>query len=130
MGQSEKALEYYYKILEIDPQNGMVHLSLSEYYKTKDNDAKRKEELLKAFQSPNLPIDIKMQVLLEYLDRPAKKEESYELLEILISVHSDEAKAWSIYGDFLSRDNKIKEARDKFRKAVELEKNIFLIWTY
>lgn len=128
MGQSEKALEYYNKILEIDPQNGMVHLSLSEYYKKNNNDTKRKEELLKAFQSPDVPIDIKMQVLMEYLERPAKIEESYELLEILISVHSDEAKAWSIYGDFLSRDNKLKDARDKFRKAVELEKNIFPIW--
>jgi tetratricopeptide (TPR) repeat protein len=128
MGQSEKALEYYHKVLELDPQNGMVHLSLAEYYKAKRNELKRKEELQKAFQSPNIPIDIKMQILLEYLDQPAKTEEAYELLEILIAVHADEAKAWSIYGDFLVRDNKTIEARDKFRKAVALEKNVFPIW--
>jgi tetratricopeptide (TPR) repeat protein len=45
-----------------------------------------------------------------------------------VAVHPNEAKAFSIYGDFLYRDKKLDEARIAYRKAVELDKEKYAIW--
>jgi tetratricopeptide (TPR) repeat protein len=42
--------------------------------------------------------------------------------------HPDNAKPYAIYGDFLMAENKVSEARDKFRKAISLDKDKFIIW--
>ncbi|MFZ5551900.1 MAG: tetratricopeptide repeat protein [Bacteroidota bacterium] len=131
-GNREKAMEYYNKILEIEPGNGIVRLSLAQYYWNEGKKEKSWEELKLAFESVTLDIDTKMKILLDYYERsatdPEMKKEAYELIGILVRVHSNEAKAWSIYGDFLSGDKKFKEARDAFRKAVEMDKSVYLIW--
>lgn len=51
-----------------------------------------------------------------------------KLCEILCAVHENDAKAFSIYGDFLYRDRKLMEARDAFRKAIALDKTRFPLW--
>ncbi|MFN3341860.1 MAG: tetratricopeptide repeat protein [Flavobacteriales bacterium] len=131
IGQTQKALDYYNKILGIDPDNGLVHLALADYQWRNNNPEGAFLELKKAFESSDLEIDTKMKILLDYYDRPNDKEltaQAYELLEIVIKVHPNEGKAWSIYGDFLNRDKKHNEAREKFRKAIEFERNYYAIW--
>lgn len=131
-GKKEKALEMYEKILKYEPDNGPVHLSLYQYHGKNGDEQKAKAELKKAFESTNVDIDTKMQVLLDYYERserrPEMKTEAYELLDIVEKVHPADAKTYSIYADFLLRDDKTKEARDKYRKAVELERDKFVIW--
>jgi tetratricopeptide (TPR) repeat protein len=131
MKNTPKAMEYYEKMLAIDPNNGMVHLSLSDYYNSQGNDARSLEELKLAFGSPTLEIDTKMKILLDYYYRPgddAFKKETYELLDLMEKAHPDNAKPYAIYGDFLMAENKVSEARDKFRKAISLDKDKFIIW--
>jgi tetratricopeptide (TPR) repeat protein len=57
------------------------------------------------------------------------KQQAYELLVIMEKVHPKESNAFSIYGDFLYRDKKFKEAKDKYSKAVELEKDKAVAWS-
>lgn len=131
MGNKSKAMEYYNKILEMDPHNGIVHLSLSQYYWNEGDKEKSFLELKEAFKTNDIDIDTKMKILLDYYDRPGDtrlNSEAYQLLDILVSAHPNEAKAWSIYGDFLGRDLKPEAAREKFRKALEQDKNVYLIW--
>jgi tetratricopeptide (TPR) repeat protein len=45
-----------------------------------------------------------------------------------VEVHPAEAKAFSIYGDFLNRDRKLPEAREQYRKAIQLDKEKYAIW--
>ncbi len=131
-GKTEKAMEYYQKILEIEPGNGVVHLSLAQHYYHTGEKEKSFEALKKAFASPALDIDTKMKILLDYYDRsendPSLLSEAYALLDILLEVHPSEAKAYSIYGDFLIRDGKEKEAREMFYKALEQDSSVYLIW--
>lgn len=131
-GNSKKALEMFEKIIKYEPENGNVHLSLFQYYLKENNDAKALEELKKAFASSNVDIDTKMRIMLDYFERserkPDLKPEAYELLELMEKAHMGDSKCYSIYADFLFRDNKIKEARDKYKKAVMLEKDKFVIW--
>lgn len=131
-GNKEKALEMYERILKYEPNNGNVHLSLFQYYLREKQDDKAQEELKKAFESPEVDIDTKMRVMLDYYDRserrPELKSEAYELLDLLQKAHPNDAKVYSIYADFLYRDQKIREARDQYKKAVALEKDKFVIW--
>jgi tetratricopeptide (TPR) repeat protein len=132
VGNSQKALEMFEKIIQYEPDNGNVHLSLFQYYLKNNNDAKALEELKKAFASSNVDIDTKTRVMLDYFERserrPELKPEAYELLNLMEIAHPNDAKGYSIYADFLLRDNKVKEARDKYKKAVLLEKDKFVIW--
>lgn len=130
--QRDKAIETYEQLAELDPDNGMLHLSLSEFYRNSGEDLKAFEELKFAFQSPDLEIDKKINVLLNYFaeteEDHEKLSQAYALCKILVDVHPDDAKSHSIYGDFLYRDERLEEARVQFEKAAELDKSRFVIW--
>lgn len=131
MNDKTKAMEYYQKILEVDPENGMVHLALSDYYNSQGDEKKSQEELKAAFASTSLDPETKMKILLDFYYRPGDdkfKAEAYELLELMQKAHPEDARPYAIYGDFLMNDNRISEARDKFRLATKYDKDKFVIW--
>lgn len=131
-GQDEKAIEGFFKILETDPENGLAHLSLYEHYKISGEDTKASHHIKKAFESNDLGIDMKMNILLTYytLTETDKSllNEARELVEILVQNHPEEAKSYAIQGDFLLRENKLTQARDSFIKAVEFAPDNKAIW--
>lgn len=128
----EKAFAIYQEILAKDPQNPYAHLSLYDYYKTKNEDEKAIESAKMAFQSPDLDIDTKMQILLSYYavsDKNATlKKEAFELNKILIKTHPEEAKAYTIYADFLLQEKKLEGAKENYLKAIEFDNSRFPIW--
>lgn len=128
----EKAFTIYQEILAKDAQNPYAHLSLYDYYKSKNEDEKAIEEAKLAFQSPDLDIDTKMQILLSYYSVSDKnatlKKEAFELNKILIKTHPEEAKAYTIYADFLLQENKLEGAKENYLKAIEFDNSRFPIW--
>lgn len=130
--QPDKAFDALNKMKEIDPNNPQLHLSLSNYYREKGNREESYNELKLAFTNPDLDIDTKVKILLSYYTvtetYPELKGQALELCAILINAHPKEAKAYSIYGDFLYRDEKNAEAREMFRKALEIDKQRYAIW--
>ncbi|MFH2143227.1 MAG: tetratricopeptide repeat protein [Bacteroidota bacterium] len=128
----DKALEIYTKLLQIDPNNGLAHLSISEYYRITDQPDKSFDELKIAFKSSDVSLDLKVKMILTYYTSSKKgtknSEQAYELLEIFEKKHPEEPKAIAVYGDFLIKDEKYKEAREKYKRVTELVKNNYLIW--
>lgn len=128
----EKAFKIYQQILKKDPDNPYAHLSLYDYYKSKNEDEKALEEAKLAFQSPDLNIDTKVQILLSYYSLSDKsatlKKEAFELNKILIKTHPEEAKAYTIYADFLLRENKLEGAKENYLKAIEFDDTRYPIW--
>jgi Tfp pilus assembly protein PilF len=118
--------------LKIDPQNAYVHLSLADYYRKQKENEKAFSEIKIAFQSKELNIDTKIKILLSYYSISESytelRNDANELCKILVSVHPDEAKAFSMYGDFLFRDRKLEEARTQYKKAVGLDKEKYALW--
>ena len=55
--------------------------------------------------------------------------QALELTHILVAVHPKEAKAHAMYGDFLFREGKMKEAQQAFRSTVKLDNSKFLVWS-
>ena len=131
-GQSEKALAAYTDLLKLDPENPYAHLTLADYYRNQNQKDKAFDEIKTAFKSKELDIDIKVKILLSYYSITETytelKSDADELCKIIVEVHSDDAKAFSIYGDFLYRDKKLEDARTQYRKAIALDKEKYALW--
>jgi tetratricopeptide (TPR) repeat protein len=131
-GENEKALAAYNDLLKIDPQNAYVHLSMADYYRKQKQNEKAFDEIKIAFKSKDLDIDTKMKILLSYYSISESftelRADADTLCKILVEVHPDDAKSYSIYGDFLNRDRKFEEARTQFRKAIAIDKEKYALW--
>ncbi len=132
-GEDEKALATFERMKKIDPNSGFYHMLLSEYYASKGRDQESYDEMLLAFKSDEVHIDQKIGVLLRFFSVTDFSAEmlprAYELLDITIAVHPKESKAFAMYGDYHLRENRIVEARDMYRKAVELDKTRNAVWS-
>lgn len=131
-GMPDKALPVYLTIAEKFPDDPYIHISLSDYYRQQGDEEKASEELKRGFENPNLDIDTKIQVMLTYYTVSELLEEvrseAMELAEILIRVHPDNPKSFSMYADFLVREERYEEARDAFRRVMEMDSSRFLVW--
>jgi tetratricopeptide (TPR) repeat protein len=128
----EKAVAALQNMVKADPNNGQVHWQLSEYYATQGDEKRSYEELKLAFSTTDIPIDQKVMVLMRYYtltqQRPDRLPDAYALLELTEQVHPNEAKGYAMHGDFLAREGKLKDALQKYKRAVELGASMSLIW--
>lgn len=129
-GKTELAMETFNELKKLDPKNPYVHLSLSNYYRETGEKEKSFEEMQIAFSNADLNIDVKVNILLSYYvaGNGELAEQARALCKILTEIHPDDAKSFSMFGDFLYRDKKFAEAREQYRKAIQLDKSKFIIW--
>jgi tetratricopeptide (TPR) repeat protein len=131
MGREGDALKIYEDMLEIEPNNGLVLLSLYEIAQKKGDTQNSEKYLLRAFESDELSIDVKVNVLLNMLSSREYKNNKDLLIalgEALEKAHGSEAKSFAIQGDILYNFEMLEAARAKFRKAVTLDPNRPPIW--
>ena len=132
-GDVARALEIYERIREQDPDNGMLHLKLSEFYAIQGEEEKSYQEIKLAFEAPDVNVDQKVGILLNFYTASefdkSQLIRAYELLEIMTVVHPTEAKSYAIYGDFHFRDREVEKARENYRKAVGIDASRNVIWS-
>lgn len=132
-GRQKEGLKVYDKMLEVDPNDPRPHLDLAQYYQQEQLFDKSIYHLRKAMKSPLLEIDKKVAVLISLFDVSARdtalKRETYDMLETLVEQNPNDPKAFAIYGDFLSRDQKNEDALKMYKRAVRLDGgSIYDIW--
>jgi tetratricopeptide (TPR) repeat protein len=129
IGEDQLALENYSKIIEIEPDNGYVRISLYEYYKYRGQKDKSNEELKLAFKSKKVEIQRKVEILSEFFINSERNEElkaqAYELLDITIETHPEQSGGYAIYADYLARDYRDDEALKMMIKAAEYDPSNF-----
>jgi tetratricopeptide (TPR) repeat protein len=127
-----KAKIYYDRAYKIDSLDPYVNVALANFYKKTDNKTDSYGNLKIAFANPKMDIDTKVKVLLSYYTVTELYDtllsDAYALANILVETHPYEAKAWSIYGDFLIRDARYMEAEEAFAKVLLYDKSKFIIW--
>jgi tetratricopeptide (TPR) repeat protein len=129
--QPKKAMETLEKVLAVDPENGRALLVLSDMYRSDKQDLRAFETVKKAFVSSQLAIDSKMRILISYYelsDDTTVLKQAFELIDLLIAAHPEEAKSHTIAGDYYMRNNQMVEAAASFSKALEYDASRFPIW--
>jgi tetratricopeptide (TPR) repeat protein len=132
-GQNDKALAEYQNILNADPNDGNTQLALSEFYYEQGEKDKGFDLLKKAFANSSLSIDQKVAILYSYFlmkDNPSEenRKQAYDLTEILVKTHPNDAKSHAIYGDFLYQDKKYPQAREEYLKSIAARNDVFAVW--
>lgn len=131
-GQKEKAKYALEQMKKIDPNNGLVHFQLSQFYAADGDNAKSYDELKLAFQTKDLTIDEKIGVLLRYYSlvqmQPEYLSQAHELIRLTVELHPEEAKIHSMKGDFLVQQGKLQEALLSYERAVSLDPSKSQIW--
>ena len=125
---SEKAMPYLQKALQLDSTNPYINVSLYNYYveNKKTNDAFK--YLKGAYASPELSVDEKIRIVLSFYNDKNHQDIAFELLHILVRTHPDEAKVWSVYGDFLYKNDSLSAAASAYEKALTLDETKYPIW--
>lgn len=130
--QLEKAFDIYLDILKSDPDNGQVHLSLSDYYNLKGQNELAFEELKKAYQSEDIELDFKINILIKYISLKdptnEEKKHTYELINILLQNDPDNIRIHTLYSDILVKDKQYEEAQKELESIVIKSPENYLVW--
>lgn len=128
-GKDDKAITLLEDLVKASPENGRAHLALADVYRQQGKQAKAYEELKIAFVCEDIDIDTKMKILINIYESSQKIDpEVFELVELVVSQHPSEAKAYSIRGDYMLRADNEAEALKAYREAVKYDKTQYTIW--
>ncbi|MCF8365844.1 MAG: tetratricopeptide repeat protein [Bacteroidales bacterium] len=132
MENYDKALENYLKVLEIDPDDPYIHISLSDLYRKKGEDEKACDELKLGFANPGLDLDSKIQILITYYSFDQLFNDNngpaLELAEILNKTHPGDPRSLSLYSDLLYRSGKLPEALETINEVLKVDSSNYSIW--
>ena len=131
-GMKEKAIMSLERMVKADPNNGQVHMQLSEFYAMQQDEQRSYDELKLAFGTNDIGIDQKIVILLRYFTLtervPAQLGHAYELLDLTEKTQPSEPKIYAMYGDYLYREGKLAEALTKYKRAIALGGSLSSIW--
>lgn len=131
LGREDEARSLYEQMLEMEPDNGLVLLSLHDIAKKNGKQSEANEYLRRAFGSSELSIDVKVNILLNYLNSPDFNKNRDFILSLtreMEKAHPNEAKSYAVQGDIYYNLSQLDSARVKFRKAVDIDPNRPPIW--
>ncbi|GHA73877.1 tetratricopeptide repeat protein [Pontibacter akesuensis] len=129
--RTDEAIATLNKALKVEPNNPFAHLMLSDLSRQKGDIATSNKEVKLAFANPQLDIDTKVRILVDFirqLPNPQIESVALELVDLTIQNHPSEAKAYAVAGDLQTIVGKKEAARDNYIKAVALDNSHFKIW--
>lgn len=132
IGEKDRAREVMQKMLEINPDDGFAMISMADYYRSIGEMEKSDEYLFKAFESPNVDRDAKIQIL-GGLYQVATRDESVRgrlktLAGILYAEEPESALINGIQGDLYLLEEKSDSALYFYRKALAIDASNEQVW--
>ena len=131
-GKYDKAKMYYDRVLEANPDDEYVHISLAEYYKATQQPRKAYEELRIAMGQTNLSTANKLQILTKFYTSEEfygiHSSYAYDLLEVAMRGSDDSTSYAAFYGDVLMRQHKYDAAKRQFLLALQADSSKYEVW--
>lgn len=127
----DKAIWAYNKIVELNPNDPYVHISLADFYKKKGDSQKSYEELKLGLANPDLDLNTSINLLINYYTgelTDEQQKQALELSEILKKTHPDDVMADSFYASMLFENKEYQKASDIFRVIVKENTGNYVIW--
>lgn len=127
----EKALGAYDKVRELEPDNGILHLSMFEFYTRIGEKDKALEEIENAIKHKDVPIDNKIQALVGLNEIYRSKEVENlqkKLIDYLCETNPDDYRVALLKVEKLMKDKQYRDASETLERVVNSNKNNFYIW--
>ncbi|MGL5771949.1 MAG: tetratricopeptide repeat protein [Bacteroidales bacterium] len=128
----EMAMEYYNKAKAIDPNDGRLQLSLANYYFRVGQQDSAELQIKHALHNKDLEIDVKIDILKDYLKTLYMKKENTQerdnLFDILFESYPQEKELFKLQSSYLITEKRFKEAQDRLTIAVGLDPNDRELW--
>ncbi|WP_338760858.1 tetratricopeptide repeat protein [Bernardetia sp. ABR2-2B] len=113
-----------------------VHLMFAQVYHQQEKSEQEVESLKKAFQSKEIPLDSKLNLLMGLYQNANPNTEkgqktidmSSGLAQTLTQIHPKESSSFGVLGDFLLKQKKYKEAFEAYATALKNDPNNYSLW--
>ncbi|MDR2119432.1 MAG: tetratricopeptide repeat protein [Tannerella sp.] len=127
-----RALEYYSKAFDIDPENPYYTVSMANHYEMTGNAEAAEQQIRLALVNEKLDIEIKVGILSRYIRQLQQLRKNTQaadsLFKTLLEQHPEEIELKLMYGALLSSQNKLEEARFQFQLATEMDPSLEQAW--
>jgi tetratricopeptide (TPR) repeat protein len=128
----DKAFEIYQQVLKDDPQNAFVYVSLSEYYNSINQPGKALESIVSALKTEQLDVDMKVQVLGQYVEKLVKDStklvETESLFKLLVDRYPLEEQVHGYYAVFLQFQKRNAEAISELETMLNINSKNEQTW--
>jgi len=128
----EEAKKLYDKILTLEPDNGIVRISLASYYFEKGDNNESYKNLEIAFQSKNVESAVKTNLILSMLEGKNRIKISDQQIEnltkIIIEKHPDDFNARLVYTDILLQKQEYEKAKTELLFVSKTVKDKYILW--
>jgi len=130
---TENAFIFYQKVLDINPEDPYIRITLADYYQQKGDVDLAFQNLQSGYANPKLDLETKIQVLMglfEMKNIPDERirAESLKLANTLSKVHSDKPGSHAIYADLLFRDSLYTDAAKEYNEVIKLDSSRYVVW--
>jgi tetratricopeptide (TPR) repeat protein len=120
----KEAFETYQQVLKEDPENALVYVSLSNYYKFINQPEKALISIKSALRNEQLDVNTKVLVLGQYIEKltqdSTKLSETENLFKMLVDRYPMEEQAHSYYAVFLLFEKRIPEAISELESMINI----------
>jgi tetratricopeptide (TPR) repeat protein len=134
LGQEEKALNVYKKILDIDIDDADANMAVTSASTGDGDDKNYLRSLTPIIENKAIPVDRKILELVPYVDQLNMQYEA-ELADALIMlsdkitvIHPEEAKSHALHGDILLASNRPNDAAKAYEKTLSINDKVYLVW--
>ncbi|WP_027002376.1 tetratricopeptide repeat protein [Hugenholtzia roseola] len=126
--QLEKAKVYLAQFDKDFPNNGEAHYLRTKIYGAQGDEAGELTALAALIEADDLPVEEKVNLLIEKFRNQPKSEKGLALAASLAAQYPQAAPAQAVYGDFLFQANQWEESRQAYLRALENNPDNYTIW--
>lgn len=131
-GETAQAVKIYEQMLKQDPNDVYTAISMADLYQKLGDRGNVFNTLKRAFESPALGAEPKLQVFLTLYTPEqiydSEKVAALELITILNTAHPREPKLLAIKGDLLYKAKREQEARADLVQSIALDSSRYFVW--
>lgn len=132
IGEEQKALQVYEKILDIDPNNVAANRKITLGIGKSRSPLGILSSLEELVRNEQYPKDEKIKELATLVPRlkPGSSTtiEFLKLMDILQDMYPDDARVNALHGDVFFNTYQPEKAKKYYEKTIELDKSVFMVW--
>lgn len=126
--QYDSGMKMLQELVTTDPENGLALYMLGDMQMQIGQEQVGLNNLKQAVKKEGPTLDQKMEILISIQNFKTSDPDMESLVEYMVDRYPKEAKAHSIRGDYFFKADKFEEATKSYKKAVEINPNLFPIW--